>query len=75
VNQCLKASQEGSPALNLTDLGWVAARIATMMIRSSGELGSRFTSPGSEVTVNVYGVAVTKPQEHSWAPRSLKGEE
>jgi len=70
VNQCMKASQERATSSNLTDVGWVAVHTRTM---TCGELLDRLMSSIREATVNVCGVAVAKPQGHSWAPNLSKG--
>lgn len=70
MNQCKKASQERTTSSNLTDMGWVAVHTRTM---AYGKLPGRLISLTREATVKVYGVAVAKPQGHSWAPNLLKG--
>ena len=74
VNQRMNAPQAKTTSSNLTDSGWVAVHIATAMIRSSRELGVWLMSPDQEATVNACGVAVAKPQGHSWAPPLSNGE-
>ena len=68
MNQRMNASQERATSSNLTDVGWVAVRTCT-----SRELLDRFRSPVREATVKVCGVAVAKPQGHSWAPTPSNG--
>jgi len=68
VNQHMNASQERTTSSNLTDLGWVAVRTGV-----NGELFRPVDVAGREVTVNVCGVAVTKPQEQSWVPNLSNG--
>jgi len=68
VNQRMNASQEQATSSNLTDLGWVAVRT-----RVSGELLWPVDVAGREATVNACGVAVAKPQGHSWAPHPSNG--
>ena len=73
MNQRMNASQAKTTSSNLTDSGWVAVHIATAMIRWSRELGVWLMSPDQEATVNACGVAVAKPQGHSWAPPLSNG--
>ena len=67
-NQRRNASQETSTSFNLTD-GWAAARIGVHRAENSsgGDVAVR------EATVKVCGVAVARPQGHSWAPNPLSG--
>lgn len=68
MNQRMNASQGQTTSSNLTDVGWVAVRT-----RASGELVDRLMSPVGEATVKACGVAVAKPQGHSWAPHLSNG--
>src|ERR1035437_1133036 len=69
VNQHLKASQERSTSSNLTDMGWVAARIGAFAPRTLRlvDVASR------EATMKACGVVVAKQQGHSWAPTPSSG--
>ena len=67
-NQRHNASQERTTSSNLTDRGWVAVRT-----RLGGELLGRFDVAGREATVKGCGVAVARPQGHSWAPTPTNG--
>ncbi len=66
----MKASQERTTSSNLTDMGWAAVRTRTF---TGGELLGRLMSLAKEATVKACGVAVAKPQGHSWAPNLLNG--
>jgi hypothetical protein len=70
VNQCMKATQERTTSSNLTDMGWVAVRTRAV---TRGRLVVRSMSLNREATVKVCGVAVAKPQGHSWAPNLSSG--
>jgi hypothetical protein len=63
-NQRLNASQDIATSSNLTDQGWVAVRIGTLVPRTPGLVNV----VSQEATVKDCGVAVAKPQGHSWAP-------
>jgi hypothetical protein len=67
-NQRHNASQERTTSSNLTDQGWDAART-----RVGGELLGRFDVADREATVKGCGVAVARPQGHSWAPTPTNG--
>ncbi len=68
MNQRMNASQEQATSSNLIDVGWVAVRT-----RASGELPWLVDVAGREAMVNVCGVAVARPQGHSWAPHPSNG--
>jgi hypothetical protein len=68
-NQRPNASQEKPTSSNLTDVGWVAVRTRDR----HRELLGWFNVAGREATVKVCGVAVAKPQGHSWAPHPSNG--
>jgi len=70
VNQHMKASQERTTSFNLTDMGWVAVRIRTT---TCGQLLRSVNVAYQEATVKACGVAVAKPQGHSWVPNSWNG--
>ncbi len=72
MNQRMKASQERTTSSNLTDMGWVAAHTRAM---ACGDLLGQLISPTREATVKVCGVAVARPQGHSWTPNPLNGSE
>lgn len=68
-NQRQNAPQEDSTSSNLTDAGWVAARV-----RGSSPATLRLVDVASrEATVKVCGVTVAKLQGHSWAPNPSSG--
>jgi hypothetical protein len=69
-NQRLNASQEQTTSSNLADLGWAAVRTRTQVVRGTPWLGD---VAGREAMVKVCGVAVARPQGHSWAPHPLNG--
>jgi hypothetical protein len=56
---------------NLVDVGWEA--VPTVAVRGGGNFRSGFTCWGREVTVKVYGVAVTMPQGQSRVPNLSTG--
>lgn len=58
-----------SAGSNLVDMG----RLAVHALRVWGDSQGRFVAAGPEVTVNVYGVAVARPQGNSWAPIPSNG--
>ena len=63
-NQRQNAPQADLTSSNLTDMGWVAARIGTPVPRTPLS-----THPvGWEATVKACGVVVARLQGHSWAP-------
>ena len=68
VNQHMNAPQDEPPAPNLTDMGWAAVRTRV----ERGTLRSVDVA-GREATVKACGVAVAKPQGHSWAPNPSNG--
>lgn len=55
---------ESSPSSNLVDMGWVggAYRCPVCVVWGGGNFWEGATSLAWEVTVKVYGVAVTMPQ-------------
>ena len=63
-NQRQNASQVESTSSNLTDVGWVAARIGAGAPRTP----SSVDIADKEATMKVCGVVVAKLQGHSWAP-------
>ncbi len=69
MNQHLKAPQEKPTSSNLTDVGWVAARIGASVPRTLrlGYIASQ------EAMMKVCGVVVAKQQGHSWTPTPLSG--
>jgi hypothetical protein len=69
-NQRQNASQERTTSFNLAD-GWVAARIDADGIENS----TGVDVVALEATVKVCGVAVARPQGHSWAPTPSSGSE
>ncbi len=63
-NQRLNAPQAKPTSSNLADLGWAAVRTRL----PCEELPDRIMSSAGEATVKNCGVAVARPQGHSWAP-------
>ena len=67
-NQCQKPLKK-STSSNLTDLGWAATRIHTLVWRT---LLSVYVVDW-EATVKICGVAVAMLQEHNWVPNLSNG--
>jgi hypothetical protein len=64
---------DASTSSNPVDVGWVAARICSSWRTENS--GQGFSSLGLEVTVKVYGVAVTMPQGYSRVPNPSTGQQ
>lgn len=73
MNQCLDAPQVNTTSSNLADVGWAAVRARSTVLSVGWGTLRLVDVAGREVMVKSCGVAVARPQGHSWAPHLSNG--